>query len=235
MKKPFIKFCGITNADTASFVLNAGADAIGFIAYPKSPRFISSKDVDSIILNISQKNLNENNIQNNHINNNTEILPSLCKCLKNKNLVAVFVNADIETIKQYGNAGINTVQLHGDESEDFADLCQNLGFEVWKAIRVKNKSDIEQYKNFPASKFLIDAFHLNLPGGTGKTVDRSLAAYAVKVLPAPVILAGGLNPSNIFDIFNEIKPWGLDVNSGVEFFPGKKNHQDIMRVLALWQ
>ena len=209
MNSPFIKFCGITDAKTASFVLNAGADAIGFIAYEKSPRFVSLQSLNKILPNLPQES-------------------------KNKNLVGVFVNANFEIIQEYGKLGINTIQLHGDESEDLANLCHKAGFEVWKAIRVKNKQNIEKYKKYPVDKFLIDAFHPNLHGGTGKTVDLDLVAYAIQQLPASVILAGGLNYDNVMSIFKAVKPWGLDINSGVEITPGQKKLDDIKHIIELW-
>ena len=209
MNSPFIKFCGITNQKTASFALNAGADAIGFIAYPKSPRFVSVESLREILKNLRTES-------------------------KNKNLVGVFVNADFETIQEYGRLGLNTIQLHGEETEELANLCRETGFEVWKAVRAEKQQNIEKYKKYPADKFLIDAFHPNLHGGTGKTVDLNLAAQAIKVLPAPVILAGGLNYDNVMSIFNKIKPWGLDINSGVEITPGQKNHEAIRRIIELW-
>ena len=209
MNSPFIKFCGITNQKTASFVLNSGADAIGFIAYPKSPRFVPLQLLNEIITSLPHEN-------------------------KNKNLVGVFVNADFKTILEYGKLGINTIQLHGDETEELANLCHEAGFEVWKAIRAKNEQNIDKYKKYPADKFLIDAFHPNLHGGTGKTVNLNLATYAIQELPASVILAGGLNYDNIMTIFKEVKPWGLDINSGVEIAPGQKKHDDIKRIIELW-
>lgn len=200
-KKPFIKICGITKLGDAKFVIQEGTDAIGFIAYPKSPRFINYTQVETICRGI-----------------NADILK-----------VGVFVDAEIAVIEKYIAAGINTIQLHGKEPAEFAEKCLKLG-ETWKAIKPEIINDLMEFINYPADKFLIDAFHRELPGGTGLTVDLNLAKSAVKKLPAPVLLAGGLNPANFLDIQKEVNPFGLDFNSGLEISPGIKDHQKIKAV-----
>lgn len=199
--KPFIKICGITRLEDAQFALQSGADAIGFISYPKSPRFITAANVKC-----------------------------LCQTLPTEiQKVGVFVNAYIDTIKEYLAAGINTIQLHGNESAKFAESCRELA-ETWKALKPKLDAEILQYLEYPADKFLIDAFHKELQGGTGLTVDSELAAFAVKQLPCPVILAGGLNSANFAGIYEEVHPFGLDFNSGLEASPGIKNHEQIKAI-----
>lgn len=204
-KRPFIKICGIARIEDAEFAITSGADAVGFIAYPKSPRFISSGKTEEICKKISN-----------------------CQIKK----VGVFVDADLKTVKEYVDAGINTIQLHGNENADFATNCTKLA-EVWKAIQPECNDQIIKYLDFPSQKFLIDAFHRELPGGTGLTVNRDLAKFAVAKLPAPVILAGGINPANFADIFNDLQPYGMDINSGVEISPGIKDHDKISRLFEI--
>ena len=201
LTKPFIKICGIRSLEDAKFAISAGADAIGFITYPKSPRFITAKAVKEICDELTSADVQK---------------------------VGVFVDTDLEIIHAYRNAGINTIQLHGNETAEFAKQLPNL--EIWKAIKPKLNADILRYVEFPAQKFLLDAFHKTMPGGTGITVDRKLAKFAVSTLPAPVILAGGINPANFAEILEEIQPYGMDINSGVEKSPGIKDHQKIQEI-----
>jgi len=205
--KPFIKVCGIRDIETARLLFALSVDAVGFISYKKSPRYISAEELKMILLDIGSSE---------------------------KDKVGVFVNEDIDTVKAYMDAGITVAQLHGDESESFAEQCNRIGLKVWKALRPVNESDIDKYINYPAEKFLIDAFKKGVPGGTGEQVDRQLAVYAVDRFCVPVILAGGLNPSNALEIYNEVKPFGLDINSGVEIAPGIKDSKKIIQILSLW-
>ena len=202
--KGFIKICGITSLEDAMFAAESGADAVGFIAYEKSPRFISPGQVREIIRRLDYSNVKR---------------------------VGVFVNADSEQIEQYIDAGINTVQLHGSESAKFAEKCMQSA-EVWKVIKPQSEEDIAKFADFPADCFLLDAFHKELAGGTGMTVDAELAKFAVGHLSGPVILAGGLSPDNCRDIIREIDPYGIDVNSGVEHAPGVKDHALIEKLFT---
>jgi len=201
-RKTFIKICGIRNIQDARYAISAGADALGFIAYPQSPRYITPTDVKAICNELPSDKIRK---------------------------VGVFVNATLPIIQQYLTAGINTIQLHGKENADFANKCAELA-EVWKAINPQFEDCILQYAKYPAQKFLIDAFHKTLPGGTGQRVNSELAKFAIKNLPAPVILAGGLNPANFVESLKDIQPYGLDFNSGVELSPGIKDHHKIQQI-----
>jgi len=200
--KPFIKICGITRLEDAEFAILSGADAVGFIAYPNSPRFITANAVKKI-----------------------------CDKLNNDSIkkVGVFVDADLQTIEEYCIAGINTIQLHGHEDADFTKKCQKTA-EVWKVLKPESNTSILKYRRYPVQAFLLDAVHRKLPGGTGLTVDRKLAKFAISNLSAPVILAGGINPANFAEILNDVKPYGMDINSGVEKEPGIKDHQKIKEI-----
>ncbi|MBN1865457.1 MAG: phosphoribosylanthranilate isomerase [Victivallales bacterium] len=199
----FIKICGITRREDAEFAISSGTDALGFIAYPPSPRYISPDNVARIIGKLVDK----------------------------KQCVGVFVNAAINTVREYMDAGIDTVQLHGDESEEFAENCSGMA-EVWKAIRARSRSQIASLVHYPCDKFLVDAFDESLHGGTGQGVDGDIAKFAVTTLPRPVILAGGLNPANFANAAAAIRPFGLDFNSGVESSPGVKDHALIAKLFS---
>ena len=202
--KGFIKICGITSLEDAKFAAESGADAVGFIAYEKSPRFISPQQVREIVCRLDNFNLKR---------------------------VGVFVNATSGQIEQYINAGIDTVQLHGNESALFAAKCAELA-EVWKVIKPQSEEDIAKFAHFPVNRFLLDTFHKELAGGTGITIDTELAKFAVGHLPKPVILAGGLSPENCPEIIRKTAPAGIDVNSGVEHAPGIKDHTLIQKLFC---
>lgn len=199
----FVKICGITRLEDAVFASGCGADALGFIAYPKSPRFINAPPVGDIVAKIPG----------------------------NVKKVAVFVNPSIDEVRKYIDAGVDVIQLHGDETADFAEKIAEFT-EVWKAIRPESGNDILKYTDFPASKFLIDALTVAAYGGTGKTADWASAKFAVVKLKAPVILAGGLNLGNIVEAVKTVHPYGIDVSSGVETSPGLKDHRKLSALFA---
>ena len=199
INKPFIKICGITRESDLACVVDCGANAVGFIAFPKSPRYTSPSDVKFILDHVDTKG-----------------------CLK----VAVFVNEDLEEIKKYIDAGIDIIQLHGDESADFAE---SIDCEVWRAIRLKDDSQIEEFKDYPCSKFLIDSFVKDslIPGGTGHVANWGLATKFVDAVGKEVLLAGGIKNENLEEALKNVKPFGLDLSSGVEESPGIKDHDKI--------
>ena len=191
-----VKICGIKDLDTLNVAVEAGADAIGFMGYAKSKRFIEAGKLSEIL--------------------KAARCPGVLK-------VGVFVNPTLEEVKRYVEAGIEAVQLHGDESESFAIELAKITI-VWKALGPKTRAEIDALASYPASKFLVDACSPTGHGGTGLKADWNLARYAVGRLPQPVILAGGLTPENVWQAIQEVKPAGVDVSSGVESAPGIKSH-----------
>jgi phosphoribosylanthranilate isomerase len=190
-----IKICGITNVEDAAVAVRAGADALGFVMYRKSPRWVEPAVARSIIAG----------------------LPPFVSA------VGVFVNEEAERVRALmDECGFALAQLHGDES---ALYCQNLARPVLKAIRLKDRDAFLAMAEFQGRAnvrgFLIDAFSDHAYGGTGQTVDWSLAQEAAR--SNPVILAGGLNPTNVAGAIQMVRPYGVDVSSGVEKSPGKKD------------
>src|SRR2546422_2736083 len=114
---------------------------------------------------------------------------------------------------------IPLAQLHGDESPQY---CAELGRSVIKAIRVRDSRDLERMAAYQVSGFVLDAFIEGKPGGTGVTIDWDLAAQAQML--GPIILAGGLTPDNVLEAVRQVRPYAVDVTSGVEASPGKKDH-----------
>ncbi len=188
-----VKICGITNLEDALLAAELGADALGFI-FAESPRRISPQDVQAIIYK----------------------LPPLIKT------VGVFVNEDPARIKRIQSfCGLDLIQLHGEESPE---QCQDLRPHAIKAFRIQNGGDIENIRRYRGvvRAILLDTFQKGKAGGTGMTFDWSLAVKA-KETGIPLILAGGLGPENIQEAMTIVKPYAVDINSGIEERPGKKD------------
>ena len=194
-----IKICGITNAQDAEAAVAAGADALGFVFYAQSPRCIEPAVAKRII---------------------AQLPPFILS-------VGVFVNQDQETIRNiYNECGLAFAQLHGDETPAF---CESLGRPILRALRLRDRGSLlalAEYKGrMDVRGFVVDAFSAEAYGGTGQTVDWSLAREVAKA--APILLAGGLTPSNVQEAVRQVQPYGVDVSSGVEERPGKKDHEKI--------
>ncbi len=190
-----IKICGITNLEDALCAVTAGADAIGFVFYEKSPRYVHPEKVGQIV---------------------SELPPFVTT-------VGLFVNADPEIIKQtMRTAKLNVVQLHGDEAPEDCSLSP---YPVIKAVRVKDADSLVGIDNYNVSALLLDAWNDQQYGGTGESFDWQLAKKLTGRLP--IILAGGLTPDNVAQAILVVNPYAVDVSSGVEKFPGRKNHNKI--------
>ena len=189
-----IKICGLTNREDLSKVATLAPDAIGFVL-AKSPRKVSIEELPAL----------------------TSMVPPGVSSF------GVFVNPDEELVlKAIMVGGIDVVQLHGDEDPDF---CKRFSPRVVKALRLRSEEDLERIKPYEGCVrgFLIDAWVEDQYGGTGRRVDLTLAARAIGMTERPVILAGGLSPENLEEVLKEVRPYGVDVSSGVERSPGKKD------------
>lgn len=194
-----VKICGITSAADAQAAIEAGANLLGFNFYPKSPRNISEDRA-------------------------AEIRSKLPKKVK---AVGIFVNrltADVITLRS--SLKLDAVQLHGDESpETVAEIAPVVP--VIKAFRVEPEFPITTLDEYSrAFAFLFDAAHTDQYGGTGRTTDWDVARRAS--LKHRIILAGGLKVENVAAAVRIVRPYGIDVASGVESSPGKKDH-DLLR------
>jgi len=201
-----IKICGITNNEDAQVAVEAGVDALGFVFYRISPRFVEPKVAQQIIAQLPPF-----------------IFP-----------VGVFVNETIEmTRNTMDECGLAFAQLHGDETPSY---CKALARPVLRALRLRDRGSLlsiaEYQVRFAVTGFVIDAFSESAYGGTGKVVDWSLGAEAAKV--SPILLAGGLTPDNVRQAIQHVQPYGVDVSSGIEAHPGKKDPMKIQAfVLAV--
>ncbi len=197
----FVKICGIMNRREAECAIDAGADALGFIFYPKSPRFLDLEKASRLLRNLPKGILK----------------------------VGVFVDEPDEFLEHYlEQLPLDYVQLHGHESPKY---CSEVSAKVIKGLRIRNQNDIVNVGDYRVSFYLLDAFSEEEFGGTGKTFDWKIALEAKKVLSSPIILSGGLNPKNIAEAVKAVSPYGVDVSSGVETSPGVKDHMKVREFL----
>jgi phosphoribosylanthranilate isomerase len=143
--------------------------------------------------------------------------------------VGVFVNPD-ETLvtRAIAGCGLNLLQFHGDEASDF---CTQFGVMSIKAVRVRDAESLNPLANFKTDAFLLDAYSKTGPGGTGEKFNWELAVAAQK-FGKPIFLAGGLTPENVGDAVRQVRPFAVDVSSGVESAPGKKDAAKVRAFIA---
>jgi phosphoribosylanthranilate isomerase len=195
-----IKVCGITRAEDARAAVDLGVDALGFNFVPSSPRRIAPEAARRII---------------------ADLPPLVVK-------VGVFADAtsrEIESVAR--DAGLDVVQLHGDESPE---TCARLGVPWYKALRVDDRFRPEDALRYGRELFLLDGHRPGTLGGTGRAFDWSLARRASA--HGRVILAGGLGPENVEAAIAAARPFAVDVNSGVESSPGVKDAALLERLCA---
>jgi phosphoribosylanthranilate isomerase len=195
-----VKICGITSLDDARAAIAAGADLLGFNFYPRSPRYIAPEKA-------------------------REIAAQLRSNRPRPLLVGVFVNSPSEEVRSILEiTQIDLAQLHGAEPVNVLEQLNGRGF---KALRPTSEREavIDAARFAPygphAPVMLIDAYRKDLYGGTGITADWTIAARLAQQYP--ILLAGGLTPENVAEAVRQVRPWGVDVASGVEVSPGKKD------------
>lgn len=199
-----VKICGLTNLDDALIAQDAGADFLGFI-FAESPRRIEADGAGRIIARLSD----------------------------GIKVSALFVNEEKEkvdsTIQVMGRVDI--LQFHGDETPQYCS--QFKGREIIKAFRIKDEASLERIKDYRALDYLLlDSFSKDRYGGTGQGFDWNLA-LKVKSYNVPIFLAGGLNPDNVGEAIIKVRPFAVDVTSGVEKEPGKKDAGPLRRFIAI--
>jgi phosphoribosylanthranilate isomerase len=143
--------------------------------------------------------------------------------------VGVFANAPADfVIRAIGECNLNLLQFHGDEPSAF---CTQFGLMNMKAIRMRDEESLQQLEQYRTDAFLLDAYSRNALGGTGEKFNWDLAVEAQK-FGKPIFLAGGLTPENVADAVRKVRPFGVDVSSGVESAPGKKDHAKVKAFIA---
>lgn len=199
-----VKICGITSFEDADMALQAGADALGFVFYPKSPRHVSIEQAANII----------------------EKLPAFVTT------TALFVNPEKAFVEAaIEQAQFDLLQFHGDESAAF---CEQFSRPYMKAIRMQETTDLmalsQEYSK--AKALLLDAYVKGVPGGTGESFNWNWIAPARREgVEQAIILAGGLTEQNVAQAIETVQPWAVDVSGGVEAKPGKKSPERIKRFI----
>jgi phosphoribosylanthranilate isomerase len=198
---PRVKICGITNLEDARHASACGADALGFVFFTGSPRYIEPETARRVIAE----------------------LPPLVAT------VGLFVNEAPARIREVmALCGLDTVQLHGDEGPD---QCSCPPWRVIKALRLHDRMEDGVFAAYRVSALLIDAYVPQLFGGTGHRCDWQRAAFIAA--RQRIILAGGLTPENVSEAVRLVRPYGVDVSSGVELRPGKKDPEKVARFIRM--
>lgn len=201
-----VKICGITKPEQGQAIAQLGATALGFICVQATPRYVTPKQIRAVVEQLQGP----------------------------IDRVGVFANAACEEICQVvAEAGLSAVQLHGSESPEFChQLRQSLpGIELLKALRVKTPACLVEAATYAncVDTLLLDAYHPQRLGGTGKTLDW---ATLQQFRPCnPWFLAGGLTPDNVLEALGELQPNGIDLSSGVERSPGDKDLDKVALLL----
>ena len=204
-----IKICGITQPEQGRAIADLGATALGFICAPTSPRYVLPEQIRAM----------------------TAVLPTDATTGELfVDRIGVFVNESLEKIQHTIDVGnLNGVQLHGDEPPEFCDAVRSCfpQIEVIKAFRIRMTDDLRQVDKYCSvvDAVLLDAYHPNLAGGTGQTLNwQTLQQFKPGVA---WFLAGGLTPANICSALSQVTPDGIDLSSGVERSPGDKDLEKV--------
>ena len=192
-----IKFCGMTNLGDAERAAELGAWAIGLIRHEPSPRFCPP-----------------------------DVAAEIGAALKRRcEIVGVFVNPTLDELDEaVENAELTVVQLHGDEGPSFcAEAARRTGAKVMKAIQVRSNADVRAAEAYRTDFHLFDAYSEALRGGTGQTFDWAILGE--RQSKVPMVLSGGLTPGNVADAIAAARPYAVDVATGVEADPGRKDYR----------
>lgn len=196
-----VKICGITNLDDARAAVNAGCDALGFVFFKKSPRYIEPDRAKEIIRQIPKRIIK----------------------------IGVFVNSAERLVKRIAaSCKLDILQFHGAQSPEFCAKFKS--YKIIKVFRVKNKIDRNQLRKYDAFAFLFDSFTRSKIGGSGKKFDWELIG-CLAGSAKPVFLSGGLDEKNVRLAIKAAKPDWVDVSSGIELSPGKKDHKKMEKFI----
>lgn len=193
---PRIKFCGIARLADAERAVELDAWAVGMVLWPDSPRACPPAEAAAIGAALHRR----------------------------AEVAGVFVNAHLDEVADAADAfGLTLLQLHGDEGPAYcAEAARRTGCKVVKVARVRSAADVQALRSFRTDFHLLDAYAAGRPGGTGETFAWELAAAHPH--DPPLILSGGLTPENAGDAIAAVRPFAVDVASGVEASPGVKDH-----------
>jgi phosphoribosylanthranilate isomerase len=198
-----VKICGITNVAGAESAIEAGADALGFNFYADGKRYIDLAQERRWI---------------------RQLPPATAR-------IAVVVNIELAEAKRLLDDDLfDALQLHGDELPSYCQSLANIGKPILKALRIRSRTDFELSRNYPVFGLLFDSFCESEFGGTGHSFDWTLIREAK--LDKPIILAGGLTPENVAKAVQIVRPYAVDVATGVELNPRRKDEKKMKDFVA---
>jgi phosphoribosylanthranilate isomerase len=201
-----VKICGLTVLEDALWAAQCGADLLGFVFYPPSPRRAAVERV-------------------------REIIPAVRRAFPAMGTVGVFVDEPVDRVQHVvQTCGLDYAQMHGHEPPAVVAALDAQGIQVIKVLRIDDRAALPMVERYQAAAYLVDASLPGRPGGTGRTLDWSRVAGAG--LPEPLLLAGGLTPNNVATAIRVVQPWGVDVAGGVERAPGRKDPDRVARFIA---
>ena len=197
-----VKICGITNIDDALTAVGFGADMLGFV-FAESPRRISPEKARDIV---------------------KDVPPHIVT-------VGLFVNEDAQRVREItAAAGLRAIQLHGDESPEYVSGFSPDALQVLKAFRVSGRDDLASINQYQCDAILLDTKVEGVAGGSGEVFEWEILEDTS--FSRPVILAGGLTPDNVAQAVERVHPYAVDVSSGVECSPGRKDKELLRRFIS---
>jgi phosphoribosylanthranilate isomerase len=197
-----VKICGITNFEDAVAATEAGADMLGFNFYRPSSRYIEPDRAREIV---------------DHLRSDSQNTPPT--------MVGVFVDESIDSVVRIVNdVNLDAVQLHGEEPPEFCAELKSLlpDKDVIKALRVNGAFDPQTASRYSVQAIMLDAFHEQLRGGTGRVIDWDIARTVRDLVPQ-LFLSGGLSPENVAEAISRVQPFAVDACSSLESSPGRKD------------
>lgn len=207
-----VKICGITRLEDALVAVDAGSDMLGFNFHPRSPRYVTPEQTAAMVAGVKERLPAGNSVR----------------------MVGVFVNLPLDEVRRIvAEASLDYAQLHGDEGVEYLAELAGVGFRVVRPQTAEEAlAGATTYtplapKDDNAPSLLLDAYSKNAYGGTGERTDWNWAAQVAKATPR-LLLAGGITADNVAEAVRAVRPWGVDVASGVEASPGIKDH-DLIR------
>jgi phosphoribosylanthranilate isomerase len=200
MARTRIKICGLTREQDVAAAVAAGADAIGFVFFPQSPRHLEIDRAAALVRSVP---------------------PFVTR-------VGLFVNPDPQVLSEtLAAVPLDVVQYQGDETPEF---CESQGYPYVKVARMRPGIDLVEFaRSYPSARGLLLDAYVESYGGAGQMFDWSLVP---KSMPLPVVVAGGLTAANVGSAIRQLRPWGVDVSSGVEAAKGIKDADKIRAFVA---
>lgn len=219
-----VKICGITSFEDGLCAASAGADFLGFIFFEKSPRYIAPEAAGEITSRLTE-----------HLTDASTLSASGTEAGQTPRYIGVFVNESLNVVEEtIRRANLDFAQLHGEETPAMLEALGGRGF---KALRPTSATEAEIEAEWFAElgpdngpQLLVDAYDPKAYGGTGKRADWNVAAGLGRIYPR-MVLAGGLTPTNVAAAVEAVRPWAVDVSSGVEFEPGCKDPDKVQEFI----